>query len=312
MAKPIKEDPKAGKVGTTGHSWDGIEELNNPLPRWWVWIFYLSILFALGYGIAYPAWPLIHGATPGLLGASTRADVAAEIQKFDDMNAPIKAKLVAADLTAIEGDAELKSYAQQAGKSVFINNCAPCHGAGAAGVQGKGYPNLLDNDWLYGGAVDAIHATITHGVRNTVDPDARNVGLVMPAWSERATGAMADMATVKMTDDQVGQVVNYVLKMSGQTADDAKATAGATLFTENCAACHGEDGKGNRDMGAPNLTDAVWLYGGDEATLTETLNNGRAGVMPAWGYTGEGVTARLTEDQIRSVAVYVHALGGGE
>jgi cytochrome c oxidase cbb3-type subunit 3 len=312
MAKPIKEDPKAGKVGTTGHEWDGIQELNNPLPRWWVWIFYLTVIWSLGYVIAYPAWPLITGATPGVLGFSTRADVAAEIQKFDDQNAPIKAKLVAADLTAIEGSEDLKSYAIEAGKSIFINNCAPCHGAGAAGVQGKGYPNLLDNDWLYGGTVDAIHTTITHGVRNTVDPDARNVGLVMPAWSDKATGAMADMATVKMTDEQVGAVVNYVLKLSGQTADEAKATAGTQLFVDNCAACHGEDGKGNRDMGAPNLTDAVWLYGGDEATLTETLKNGRGGVMPAWGYAAEGVAPRLTEDQIRSVAVYVHSLGGGE
>jgi cytochrome c oxidase cbb3-type subunit 3 len=309
-AKAVKNDPK--DVGTTGHSWDGIEELNNPLPRWWLYTFYLCILFALGYGIAYPAWPLINGATPGLLHASTRADVAAEIKAFDDANAPIKAKLVAADLTAIEQDPELKAYAQAAGASIFRTNCAQCHGAGAAGVTGKGYPNLLDNDWLYGGAIDAIHTTITHGVRNTVDPDARNVGIYMPAWSEHATGPLADVAPAKLTDEQVGQVVNYVLKMSGQTADEAKATAGAAIFTENCIACHGEDGKGNRDMGAPNLTDAIWLYGGDEATLTTTLNAGRGGVMPSWGFAAPGSTARLTEDQIRAVAVYVHGLGGGE
>ena len=311
MAKPIKEDLK-DKVGTTGHSWDGIEELNNPLPRWWVWVFYLTIVWAIGYAIAYPAWPLIKGATPGLLGASTRADVEAEIKAFDDLNAPIKAKLVAADLTAIEGDESLKAYAIQDGKSIFATNCAPCHGAGAAGVQGKGYPNLLDNDWLYGGTIDAIHTTITHGVRNTNDPDARNVGIYMPAWGDKATGTLADVATAKLTDEQVGQTVAYVLKISGQTADEAKATAGAQLFADNCAACHGADGKGNRDMGAPNLTDAIWLYGGDEATLTETIKAGRGGVMPTWGYAPEGSTPRLSEDEIRAVAVYVHSLGGGE
>lgn len=310
-AKPIKQDPK-DKVSTTGHSWDGIEELNNPLPRWWVWVFYITIVWAIGYAVLYPAWPLIHGATPGLLGASTRGDVEKDIQAFDALNAPIKAKLVAADLNAIEGDESLKSYAMQDGKSIFANNCAPCHGAGAAGVQGKGYPNLLDNDWLYGGTLDAIHTTISHGVRNTVDPDARNVGIYMPAWSEKVSGPLADVATAKLTDEQVGQVVNFVLKLSGQAADDAKATAGATLFADNCAACHGEDGKGNRDMGAPNLTDAIWLYGGSEATLTETIAKGRGGVMPSWGYAPAGSAPRLTEDQIRAVAVYVHSLGGGE
>ena len=312
MAKPIKEDHKSDKVGTTGHEWDGIQELNNPLPRWWVLVFYLTIIWGIAYTVFYPAWPLITGATPGVLGASMRADVAAEIQRFDDQNGEIKAKLVAADLTAIEGNEELKSYAMQAGKSVFMNNCAQCHGSGAAGVAGKGYPNLLDNDWLYGGDMTAIHTTITHGVRNTVDPDARNVGLVMPAWSDKATGPMADAASAKFTDEELGSVVHYVLKLSGQEADAAKATAGTQLYVDNCAACHGEDGKGNRDMGAPNLTDAVWLYGGDEATLTATLANGRQGVMPAWGYAAEGVAPRLTEDQIRSVSVYVHALGGGE
>ena len=310
-AKPIKDDTKT-KVGTTGHSWDGIEELNTPLPRWWLWTFYLTILFAIGYTIAYPAWPLISGATPGVLGASTRADVAAEIQHFDELNAPIKAKLVAADLTAIEGDEALRAYALEAGKSLFATNCAQCHGSGAAGVQGLGYPNLLDNDWLYGGAIDAIHATVTHGVRNTVDPDARNVGIYMPAWSDKAVGALADMATAKLTGEQIGEVVHYVLKISGQAADEGKAIAGAAIYTDNCVACHGEDGTGNRDLGAPNLTDAIWLFGGDETTLTATLMDGRGGVMPSWGYATAGSPARLSEADIRAVAVYVHSLGGGE
>lgn len=310
-AKPIKDDPKP-KVSTTGHSWDGIEELNNPLPKWWLYTFYLCIAFAVGYSVLYPAWPLIHGATPGLLGYSTRAAVETDIKHFDDLNAPIKAKLVAADLNSIEADDSLKSYAMEAGKAIFATNCAPCHGAGAAGVKGLGYPNLLDNDWLYGGSLEAVHTTVTHGVRNTVDPDARNVGIYMPAWSDKATGPLADVATAKLTTDQLSQIVSYVLKISGQKADDVKAAAGEKIFTDNCVACHGDGGKGNRDMGAPNLTDAIWLYGGDDATLTATIANGRGGVMPSWGYARKGSTPRLTEDQIRAVAVYVHSLGGGE
>jgi cytochrome c oxidase cbb3-type subunit 3 len=308
-AKPVKNDPKKD-VGTSGHSWDGIEELNTPLPRWWLWTFYLTILFALGYVIAYPAWPMLTRATPGLLGASTRADVAAEIKRFDDANAPIKAQLVAADMTAIGSDEALQSYAMKAGKAVFNTNCVQCHGREGGGNKAGGYPTLSDNDWLWGGDVETIYTTVSHGVRNTVDPEARNVGIYMPAWAETATGPLAEAATAQFTTEQIGQVVNYVLKISGQTADEAKATAGTVLYTENCAACHGEDGKGNPDLGSPNLTDAIWLYGGDEATLTATLVGGRAGVMPPWGYSEGGVVARLSEDELRAVTIYVSALGG--
>ena len=177
-AKQVK---KSGQdVGTTGHSWDGIEELNNPLPRWWVWVFYACIVWGIGYTIAYPAWPLINGATPGLLGASTRADVAAEIKRFDDANGPIKAKLIAADLTAIAGNEELKGFATSAGASVFKNNCAACHGSGAAGVQGKGYPNLRDGDWLYGGDAATIHQTLMNGRQGK-----------MPTWSAMSATVMS-------------------------------------------------------------------------------------------------------------------------
>ena len=223
-AKAVKTVTK--DVGTTGHSWDGIEELNNPLPRWWVWVLYLTIIWAVAYTVAYPAWPLLTGATPGVLGASTRADVADEIKRFDDANAGIKAKLVAADLAAIDKDPELQQFAMSAGAAVFRTNCAQCHGAGAAGVQGKGYPNLLDNDWLFGGDLDAIHTTITHGIRNATDPDARNVGIFMPAWSAKAVpGPMTDAATAQFSDEELAQVVNHVLKISGQAADEALATA---------------------------------------------------------------------------------------
>ncbi len=290
-AKQVKKAP--AEVKTTGHSWDGIEEYNNPLPRWWVWVLYLTIIWGIGYTIAYPAWPLISGHTQGLIGSDQRADVAAEIKRFDDANAGIKAKLVAADLTAIQSDEALKGYATSAGASVFKTFCAQCHGSGAAGVQGKGYPNLLDDDWLWGGAVADIHATISHGIRNTTDGDARYSE--MPKFG---TDGILDAA-------QIGEAVNYVLQLSGQDHEAAAATAGATIFADNCAACHGPDGKGDRAQGAPNLTDAVWLYGGDKATLTETITKARFGVMPSW-------SNKLSEDEIRAVAVYVHSLGGGE
>ncbi|MEI6097303.1 MAG: cytochrome-c oxidase, cbb3-type subunit III [Alphaproteobacteria bacterium] len=302
-AKPVKNDQTAIDpmgVGTTGHSWDGIQELNTPLPRWWLYTFYATILFAIIYTVLFPAWPMLTRATPGLLGASTRADVAAEITRFDEANAPIKARLVAADLASIPGDPELKQFAMQAGAAVFRTNCAQCHGSGAAGVVGKGYPNLLDNDWLWGGSLEAIHTTLLHGIRVEADPDTRLS--MMPRFGTDGL----------LTKQQIAQAAEYVLQISGQDHDAALADEGKIVFAENCAVCHGDTAMGNRDLGAPNLTDAIWLYGRDRASVTATITLARNGVMPAWGHAPPGGAARLTEDQIRAVAVYVHALGGGE
>lgn len=287
-AKQVK---KADSVETTGHVWDGIEELNNPLPKWWVYTLYLCIIWAVGYTVVYPAWPMLHGATRGIMGSTERAAVEAEIARYDAANASIKAALVAADLNAIPQDEALKTYAISAGASVFKTNCATCHGAGAAGA--KGYPNLLDNDWLWGGDMVSIHTTLTHGIRNTTDPDARLSQ--MPSFGTDGI----------LTPEQITQVVEHVRKISGQEFDPTLAAQGATVFAENCVACHMEGGTGNRDLGSPNLTDAIWLYGGDRATLTETVTKARYGVMPAWG-------GKLSEDEIRAVATYVHSLGGGE
>jgi len=290
-AKPVK--PKTAEVGTTGHVWDGIEELNTPLPRWWVWIFYATIVYAILYTIAYPAWPMLTRATPGVLGGTTRDAIAADIARVDAAQAPIKARLVEADLTAIAADADLNGYALSAGAAVFRTNCATCHGSGAAGVVGKGYPNLLDDDWLWGGDMEAIHTTITHGIRNTTDADARFTE--MPKFG---VDGLLEPA-------QIEQVVEYVLQVSGQEHDAAKAAEGLVVFADNCASCHGEAAEGNRDMGAPTLTDAIWLYGGSREAISYTVVNARNGVMPAWA-------PRLSEDEIRSVAAYVHSLGGGE
>jgi cytochrome c oxidase cbb3-type subunit III len=290
-AKQVKKTDR--EVPTTGHSWDGIQEFDNPMPRWWVWVFYACIVWGLGYTIFYPAWPTLTGHTQGIYGSTERKNVEADIKQFDDANGPIKAKLVAADLASIPGNDELKSFAIPAGASVFKNNCAQCHGSGAAGVQGKGYPNLLDNDWLWGGDMEQIHTTITHGIRNTTDPDAR--------LSEMPKFGIDGI----LEKEQIAQVVEHVLDISGQDHDATLAAAGVQVFADNCVACHGEAGKGNRDLGAPNLTDAIWLYGGDRATLTQTVTQARYGVMPAWN-------TRLSEDEIRAVATYVHSLGGGE
>jgi cytochrome c oxidase cbb3-type subunit 3 len=274
---------------TTGHTWDGIEELNNPLPRWWLWTFYITIIWGIGYTIAYPAWPLISGATAGVLGYSTRGEVAQDINAFREASAARDAQLASADLATLSQDEDLYRYAVSSGAAVFRNNCSQCHGSGAAGA--KGYPNLLDDDWLWGGNHEAIAYTVRHGIRNDADDDARYSE--MPVYGEI------------LTDEEILSVVEQVRALAGAEHDAALAAAGAEIFANNCAACHGDAGMGNRDLGAPNLTDAIWLYGGDRASLIQTVTYSRFGVMPPWG-------GRLSEAQVQAVATYVHQLGGGE
>lgn len=291
--KPLK---KKHEVETTGHSWDGIEDYNNPLPRWWLWTFYACIIWGVGYSIAMPAWPIFKsGATPGILGSSTRANVQADLDKFAAMNKPIQEKLVAVDLDQIAEDPELRNYTQNAGAAVFRTWCAQCHGAGAGGNPGLGYPNLLDSDWLWGGTMEEIHFTITHGIRNETDPEEEARFSQMPAFGKDGI----------LSGEEIDQVVQYVRQISGQESDAELASAGETVFMDNCSACHAEDGTGDQMQGAPNLTDAIWLYGGDVDTLTYTVTNARFGVMPNWN-------ERLTEADIRAVASYVHSLGGGQ
>lgn len=291
-AKPLKKEPR--QVETTGHQWDGIEEWNNPMPRWWVWTFVATVVWAVGYTVAYPAWPLITGATPGLIGGNSRLDVEAEIAAVDKSNAAVKAKLVSTDLNAIGADEQLAQYAERAGAAVFRTNCATCHGSGAAGVEGKGYPNLLDDDWLWGGTMEDIYLTVSHGIRNTTDPEARYSE--MPKFGADGT----------LDATQIAQVAEHVLALSGQENDATAAAAGAKIFTEvGCSGCHGDAGTGDRSLGAPNLTDAIWLYGGTREAIIETITNARFGVMPNW-------STRLSEDEIRAVAFFVHSRGGGE
>ena len=280
-----------GDPNTTGHEWDGIMEFDNPMPRWWLWVFYATIVWGIGYSIAYPAWPLVSEATSGMLGWSSRAKVEAEIAAVETANAPINAQLEALELAAIPGHPELEGYAVSAGAAVFKTWCAQCHGSGAAGA--KGYPNLLDDDWLWGGTMEDIHTTVSYGIRNEESDDARFSA--MPAFGRDGL----------LEKEQVSQVVNYVMSLSDTPQDATQVAAGAAVFETNCASCHGEDASGDIYQGAPNLKDAIWLYGGDYETVYETVWNSRYGVMPNWD-------TRLSEAEIRAVSAYVHQLGGGE
>ena len=293
----MSQTPEKDEIETTGHSWDGLEEYNNPLPRWWLWTFYATLIWGLLYTIAYPAWPLVNGATEGFLGFSTRQNVADDIAAVEAQNAGNMEALASIGLASLSDNNELQGFAVNAGKAIFVANCSQCHGTGGAGVQASGYPNLLDDSWLWGGSIDDIAFTIAHGIRNEQSDEAR--------WSEMS--AYGEI----FTEEEIAQSVAYVQSISGQEHDAGLAAAGAVLFEENCSSCHGEDGKGDREQGAPNLTDAIWLYGGSEEKLTETLVNGRFGVMPAWSEDYR-IGSGLNQAEINAVAAYVHQLGGGE
>ncbi|MGB6398149.1 MAG: cytochrome-c oxidase, cbb3-type subunit III [Bradyrhizobium sp.] len=290
MSEHNEVDSVSGR-STTGHEWDGIKELNTPLPRWWILTFYATILWAIGYWVVYPAWPLMTGYTTGLLHYSTRASVADELANLETLRGEKMKVLGTTSLADIEKDPALLSLARARGKTVFGDNCAPCHGSGGAGA--RGYPNLNDDDWLWGGSLDQIMQTVQFGARSG---HAKAHEGQMLAFGRDAI----------LKKDEIVTVANYVRSLSGlSTAPGFDAAAGKKIFAENCVSCHGDDGKGNQDVGAPNLTDKIWLYGSDEASLVETITNGRAGVMPAWN-------GRLDPVTIKALTVFVHSLGGGK
>ncbi len=289
--KPADIDTPTG-TGTTGHVWDGIRELNTPLPRWWLWVFYATIVWSIGYWVVYPSWPLISSYTQGTFGWHSRDAVVTDLAELKAQRGPMTSKLAAASLQEIEADPQLLDFARALGRRAFADNCAPCHGAGGGGA--KGYPNLNDDDWLWGGKLDDIALTITHGVR--AGDDKGRPAVSMPAFGRDGM----------LKRPEIEAVANYVRFSAGLPAEaGADLAAGKKIFATTCVACHGEDGRGNRDMGAPNLTDAVWLYGSDKATIVDGLWNGRGGVMPAWGN-------KLDEATIKALTVYVHTFGGGE
>ncbi|MGB0496988.1 MAG: cytochrome-c oxidase, cbb3-type subunit III [Rubricella sp.] len=286
MAKKDIED-----YPTTGHEWDGIREYDKPMPAWWLWTFYATIAFSVVYTVLYPAWPGITGSTAGVLGYSSRAAVAADIEEYEMRNAGLIERINATEVGAIADDPELLQFAVNGGAAVFRTNCAQCHGAGAQGLPG-GYPNLLDDAWLWGGTVEDIHQTIAHGVRWEQDWDTRLSQ--MPAFGEMEM----------LTSEEIDAVATYVRSLSGQV-EVAAGHPGEQLYLDNCASCHMDSGMGDTFVGAPDLTDQIWLYGGDQDSIVETIMYSRAGVMPSW-------TDRLSQAEIKQVAVYVHQLGGGQ
>jgi cytochrome c oxidase cbb3-type subunit 3 len=287
---PEKETDEYSGRETTGHEWDGIKELNNPLPRWWLWTLYATIVWGIGYMIAMPAVPLIGGYTEGLLGYSSRKSHVEEMKAIADSRAGLRAQIAEADLAAVRGDPDLLQFAIAGGRSAFAVNCIQCHGLGAAGFVG--YPNLNDDDWLWGGTLDQIHDTIRYGIRSEHD-DTRASD--MPAFLEDEV----------LDEAEISDVAEHILALMGEDHDQNTAARGSEIFAEECVMCHGETGDGIRELGAARLNDALNLYGADKRSLIETISHSRGGVMPAW----EG---RLDPVTLKQLAVFVHSLGGGE
>lgn len=289
MADNKRTDDVTG-YETTGHEWDGIEELNRPLPKWWLYTFYACIIWSVGYYFFYPSIPLVNDYTRGLLGYSQRETVAQQLAAAQEAKSEWQDQIAEKSLEDIQADPDLLRFAVAGGQAAFGDNCAPCHGTGAQGFVG--YPNLNDDAWLWGGSLEAIHTTLLYGIRAEND-------------NTRLNDMMAFGRLQILDRAQISDVTEYVLALSSQDHDAAAAERGATVFEENCVACHGEGGVGNQELGAPNLTDVIWLYGGSRETIYESVYNGRAGVMPAW-------ENRLDPVTIKQLAIYVHSLGGGE
>jgi cytochrome c oxidase cbb3-type subunit 3 len=278
-------------VETTGHEWDGVKELNKPLPRWWLLTFYATIIWSIGYWIVYPAWPTLSGYTQGVFGYSQRASLSEEMRLAASAHARFRDKLASTPLDRIKADPELLRFAMAGGAASFQTNCAPCHGRGAQGGL-AGYPNLNDDDWLWGGTIEDIHKTISFGIRSD-HADAR-------------ASQMPRYGLDKLLDDkQIADVAEFVLSLTSRSTDKVAAARGQTVFAEQCATCHGPDGKGKPDQGAPNLADEIWLYGDSKSAVLESVRTGRGGMMPGWA-------GRLDPVTIKALAVYVHSLGGGK
>ncbi|GGB47137.1 Cbb3-type cytochrome c oxidase subunit [Tistrella bauzanensis] len=289
MPTKIEKDTATGRM-TTGHEWDGIKELNTPLPKWWLYVFYISIAFSAVWVLLFPGIPLGTTYFKGLLGYSTRVEHVENLAAVEAGRADVLAKIRATDVADILKDPATATYAVAGGRVAFAENCAACHGAGGAGQSG--YPALGDDSWLWGGDIHTIRQTLMHGIRSVTDPDTRMSE--MPAF-----GQILDR-------EQITTLTSYVLSLSGAaTPAAAVMEQGQTLFADNCAACHGDNGQGNREFGAPSLADQLWLYGGTEAEVAGQITQPRHGVMPNWG-------GRLDEATINMLAVYVHSLGGGE
>ena len=285
-----READEVTGVETTGHEWDGIKELDNPLPRWWLYVFWASIIVAIVYWVLLPAWPGINGYTKGVMGQSDRANVAQELQALRDLRGEGGARLTHASLEEIESDPALQEYAMAVGQSVFGDNCATCHGAGGGGA--KGYPNLVDDIWLWGGRLADIHHTLQVGVRSGAEGARFSQ---MPAFGRDQM----------LTGPQINDLTELVVSLSGREADKAAVARAAPIYAAQCVSCHGAAGTGDQAQGAPNLTDGEWLYGPSREEIRTQIWSGRNGVMPSWA-------GRFDDETLKALAVYVHANAGGQ
>ena len=288
MPTKVEKDAITGQ-DTTGHEWDGIKELNTPLPTWWVYTFYVCILFSVVWWVLYPSWPFINGYASGVLGSNQRLELDQRMAAAKADQAEYLDRIQAASAEEIIADPELLSFAVAGGQAAFADNCAPCHALGGAG-QGP-YPTLADDDWLWGGALEDIQYTINYGIRNAHEDSRVND---MPAYGRDEILPREDILAI----------TDYVLSLS--TADAGQANEqGRTLFEEQCVACHGEGGEGIQELGAPNLADQIWLYGDSAEEVAAQIHTPKLGVMPPW-------IGRLDEETIKILTVYVHTLGGGQ
>jgi cytochrome c oxidase cbb3-type subunit 3 len=288
MAK-VEKDAITGQE-TTGHEWDGIKELNTPMPKWWLYTYYVSILIAVGYWVFYPSWPFFTDYAKGTLGYSTRAEHEKDLLAQKQSRSLWSGQFAAMSIEDIGADQQLLNFAMAGGKFIFAENCAPCHGSAGSGAPG--YPVLADDDWIWGGTRDDIHTTVNYGIRSDHD--------------ETRDSEMPNFRGDEILENsQISDVSEYVMSLSGVSGDATTIERGAQVFEDECSACHGEDAKGVADMGGPNLSDGIWLYGKDKDAIFAQIANPRHGMMPAW-------IDRLSNVEIKQVSLYVHSLGGGQ
>lgn len=284
MADKQEKDGVTG-VDTTGHEWDGIKELNNPAPRWWLWVFFITVIWAGGYWVVYPAWPTFSSHTKGTVEWTQYTKLKQEQTEIATRRGQLADKMRHTALADIQNDPELYAFAQAAGKTMFRENCSACHGTGAEGR--RGYPNLNDDDWLWGGDAQSIYRTLKTGIRSDHEQSRESQ---MPAFGDM------------LKQEEIAQVSDYVLSLSGKAQASPQ---GEALFKQNCESCHGNAGHGGREFGAPNLADAIWLYGGEKTSVMAQISQPRHGVMPSW-------ETRLPDETLKALTIYVHSLGGGE
>jgi cytochrome c oxidase cbb3-type subunit 3 len=289
-SKKPEKDSISG-VETTGHEWDGLKELNHPAPRWWLWVFVVTVIWSVGYWVIYPAWPTLSGHTAGNKNWTQHKELTASQAEIMALRGKFAEQIHASSLEQIQHDPQLYEFARTGGAAAFKENCSACHGTGAEGR--KGYPNLNDDDWLYGGTLEDIYKTIRVGARS-ISPDTR--GVQMPAFGSGI-----------LKPQEIDDVVEYVSKLhEKEKAEKTEAfLRGEKVFASNCSACHGKNGEGDQKAGPPRLNDEIWLYGGDLRSIHNSVVNPHAGVMPTW----EG---RLPDDTIKELTIYVHSLGGGK